>query len=486
MACSKYELGYEENRFEIVVSQRFHCPICLLVLKDPVMCKNEHYYCSSCIKKHLENSAFCPTCLEHLSVETLKEASRIVKNYLSELNIRCDFYGRGCPEMVQLFVQVRQDEMRKRISDEVKEEVKNEVKCVKVEIKNEIKEMKDEMKEMIMNAMRDAMTGIKSVEVEMRISNQSSQATCSSDEKENILVVGGQHKVGWKTVSNTTTECFNWADKTWSLLNSAVFEGRFGYCCSFLYQGQMIVAGGYNNHGSTNTLKCLDVSDPAATWKDFAGNLPVKCGGHKVVNHNDLLYVSGGWIQPTDGGRSTFSDVVHEVQLITAPYSSKILTRLPQPRFAHGMEMFDQKLFILGGYDGKRITTSVIQYDLVEDKCKEMPPLPYAVQSMATVLWQNNVLLIGGFNERCSALNKVVRYDVITGHSHYLPCMKQKRCGCAAVLTGNVVVVMGGGNEKGETLKSVESFDVERQVWHDLPDMIEPRAFATAVVKPNH
>ena len=487
MACSKYELGYEENRFEIVVSPTFHCPICLLVLKDPVMCKNEHYYCSSCIKKHLENSAFCPTCLEHLSVDTLKEASRIVKNYLSELNIRCDFYARGCPEIIQLgdlkrhvrscgflpvqcsndgcnilvnakdklhheaevcdfrklkchdcaqlkndveemkkmvacqdrmrnemkemiekemtgmknemkgikneieemkdeikemknevknvgeevkemIVQVRQDEMRKRISDEVKEEVKNEVKCVKVEIKNEIKEMKDEMKEMIMNAMRDAMTGIKSVEVEMRNSNQSSQATCSSDEKENILVVGGQHKVGWQTVNNTTTECFNWADKTWSLLNSAVFEGRSS-SCSFLYRGQMIVAGGYNNHGSTNTLKCLDVSDPAATWKDFAGILPVKCGGHKVVNHNDLLYMSGGWVQPTDRGRLTFSDVVHE--LFTAPYSSKILTRLPQPRFCHGMEMFDQKLFILGGYDGKKITTSVIQYDLVEDHVRK-------------------------------------------------------------------------------------------------------------------
>ena len=105
---------------------------------------------------------------------------------------------------------------------------------------------------------------------------------------------------------------------------------------------------------------------------------------------------------------------------------------------------------------------------------------------MATVLWQNNVLLIGGYNERCSALNKVVRYDVITGRSHYLPCMKQKRCGCTAVLTGNVVVVMGGGNEKGETLKSVESFDLQLQVWHDLPDMIEPRAFPAAVVKPNH
>ena len=581
MACSKYELGYEDNRFEIVVSPTFHCPICLLVLKDPVMCKNEHYYCSSCIKKHLENSAFCPTCLEHLSVDTLKEASRIVKNYLSELNIRCDFYPRGCPEMVQLgdlkrhvrscgfspvqcsndgckiFVNARdklhheaevcdfrklkchdcaqlknevqeikkmvgrqdrmRNEMKEMIEKEItgmKNEVKNEMKGMKYEIKemkdevknvgeglkgmivqvcqdevrkriSDIKVMKDEMKEIVMNAMRDAMTGIKSLEVEIGNSNQSSQATCSSDKRENILVVGGQHKVGWEVVRNTTTECFNWADQTWSLLNSAVFEGRYS-SCSFLYRDQMIVVGGRDNHSNRiNTLKCLDVSDPAATWKDFAVNLPVKCDSHKVVNHNNLVFMSGGWVEPNVGGRSTRSDVVYEIQLVP-PYSSKILTRLPQPRSSHGMEMFDQKLFTLGGNDGMRVITSVIQYDLVKNECKEMPLLPYAVQRMGTVLWQNNVLLIGGQDEHYRALNKVVMYDVTTGRSQMLPCMKQKRSGCTAVLTGNVLVVMGGENEKLEALKSVESFDLERQVWQDLPDMIEPRSFATAVVKPNH
>ena len=612
MACSKYELGYEDDRFEIVVSPTFHCPICLLVLKDPVMCKNEHYYCSSCIKKHLENSAFCPTCLEHLSVDTLKEASRIVKNYLSELNIRCDFYPRGCPEMVQLgdlkrhvrscgFLPVqcsndgcnilvnardklhheaevcdfrklkchdcgqlkneveemkkmvaRQDRMRNEMKEMIEEEMtgmkneikngvkeminneikgmmnemqemKNEIKNVKEgmkEMKDEIKnvregmkgmfdqvlacqdkmvrqgevknegrgmkveikeEMKEEVKEIVMNAMRDAMTGMKDLEVEMRNSNQSSQATYSSDKREKILVVGGYNSAGERILRNKTTECFNWADQTWSLLDSAVFEGRWRFC-SFLYQDQMIVAGGINDHGNkTNTLKCLNVASPAATWKDFAVNLPVECQGHHVVSHNDLLFMSGGWVQPTDGGWSTRSNVVYEVQLVP-PYSSKVLTRLPQARSSHGMEMFDQKLFILGGYNGKRVTTSVIQYDLVEDKCKDMPPLPYPVYEVATVLWRNNVLLIGGKNELYRALNKVVMYDVITGRSQVLPCMKQKRSSCTAVLTSNVLVVMGGENEKLEALKSVESFDLQLQVWQDLPDMIEPRACATAVV----
>ena len=102
MACSKYELGYDQSRFEIEVSESFHCIICFLVLKEPVMCKNQHYYCSFCIKKHLQNSTFCPTCLEPLTVDTLKPAPRIVMDYLSELNIHCEFHPRGCLEVMKL------------------------------------------------------------------------------------------------------------------------------------------------------------------------------------------------------------------------------------------------------------------------------------------------------------------------------------------------------------------------------------------------
>jgi hypothetical protein len=418
----------------------------------------------------------------------------------------------GMKEMIDQ-VLVHQDQMQDKISKEVKEEVKNqmknemkgmienEMKGMKEEMKNEMKgmknemkgmkeemkgmkvEMKGEMKEIVMNAVRDTMAGIKGLEVEKKNSTQRSQATCSSDARENIFVVGGQHKQGREYVKNKSTECFNWADQTWTLLDSAVFEGRT-YTCSFLHQGQMVVAGGYDNAGNmTNTMKCLNIAVPAATWKDFTVNLPVKCSCYKVVNHNDQLFMSGGYVKPSARGPSKLSDAVYEVQLVP-PYSSNMLTRLPQSRSYHGMEMFDQKLFILGGYDDEKTTASVVQYDLIKNECKEMPPLPYAVDEMATVLWRNNVLVIGG-EDKDNALSKVAMYDVITGRSQMLPCMKHKRRGGTAVLTGNVVVVMGGRN-KNEYLKSVECFDFERQVWQHLPDMLEPRVHSTAVVKPNH
>ena len=99
-----YDLGYEEERFATQVNRNFHCLICLNVLKNPVMCqRNEHCFCRGCITEHLRrNAQRCPTCAENLTVATLTDAPRMVKDYLSELPIHCDNQDRGCQEIIQL------------------------------------------------------------------------------------------------------------------------------------------------------------------------------------------------------------------------------------------------------------------------------------------------------------------------------------------------------------------------------------------------
>ena len=98
-----YETGYEDERFEHIVSQSFHCIVCTNVIKDPVMCpQNEHLFCRACITAHLMYSQTCPTCMQPLTVDTLSQASRGIRNLLAELKIRCDFFDRGCRKIVDL------------------------------------------------------------------------------------------------------------------------------------------------------------------------------------------------------------------------------------------------------------------------------------------------------------------------------------------------------------------------------------------------
>ena len=102
--ASSFTLGYDDERFDTIIDRHFHCLICYNVLKDPVMCRrNQHYFCRGCITEHLRrNSHTCPTCADELTVETLTNVPRIVKHYLDERKISCDYANRGCRELVQL------------------------------------------------------------------------------------------------------------------------------------------------------------------------------------------------------------------------------------------------------------------------------------------------------------------------------------------------------------------------------------------------
>ena len=98
-----YDTSYKDEQFQHPVGHTLHCGVCMNVLKDPVMCRqNEHLYCRACIIPHLMNFQTCPTCMEPLTVETLSQAPRGIRSLLAELKIRCESYDRGCGEFIEL------------------------------------------------------------------------------------------------------------------------------------------------------------------------------------------------------------------------------------------------------------------------------------------------------------------------------------------------------------------------------------------------
>ena len=196
--------------------------------------------------------------------------------------------------------------------------------------------------------------------------------------------------------------------------------------------------------------------------------------------YNDHLYVTGGCIESFE----QVSDRIDEVCLVP-PYTAKTLSRMPEPRQSHGMEIFDDSLLILGGsttdYCDDNLS-SVVLYDLKKLECNQLASLPYEVSGMATVRWGDNIVVIGGQDKDDNELNTVIMYNVKTQQSHMLPPMKCKRWKCTAVVMGNNIVVLGGNNGRGNDLKSVECFNFERYNWEDLPEMSTERSSLTAVV----
>ena len=513
MRSSSQHYGYEDHRFRNVVNPSLHCLICQNVLKDPKMCRsNQHAFCTPCIIGYLRNSSTCPECGEELTVGTLTEPTRDLRDSLSELNIKCDYFSRGCRDFVQLgdlqthvmncgfapaqcsnqgcsaevnerdrvhhekevceFRKVKChdcSEIRKGI-DEVKRnqaEMENQLPSLKEDLKA-VKEDIKEVKAMLVKMMDKLNNGEQFIPVPPQV---------KSNTKQDIIIAGGYDTKG---TSCSSVQVFNWDRGAWATL-PPMKESR-AQATSFVYENQIIVTGGETQkYVVTDSMEMLRTDQEPLQWATFPAKLPAQFSGHKTLVYQDRLIVIGGY----DDRNRKFSDAISEVRLVP-PYSTKWLCRILQPRMNHGAELFDDKILILGGrtnFQNKNVINSIILYDVSKNECKQIPPLPYAVRGMSTVSWRNKVIVIGGKDKNGQVLDHVVMYDIETEVIEKLPSMKYKRSGCSAVVIGNDIVVMGGWNMEHKYLNSVECFSLVSNSWQELPPMIERREWATAVVK---
>ena len=150
---------------------------------------------------------------------------------------------------------------------------------------------------------------------------------------------------------------------------------------------------------------------------------------------------------------------------LTSPCTMKELCQMPESRECHGTEIFEDKVLILGGSDGRNILKSVLEFDVKKNKVKNKSPLPRVLCRMATVRWRDKFVVLGGRDEEYKFLDDVYMYDCKTGQITALPPMLEKRYGCCAVITGDTIVVMGGWNENHDTLSSVECFTMGGSTW---------------------
>ena len=512
---ASYIQGYDEDRFVTTINRNFLCMICFNVLKDPVMCsRNQHCFCRPCITQHLQNAQRCPTCNDELTVETLAEPPRMVKEVINELNIHCVYNNTGCQEILQLQHLNRHEDScgfapvvctnegcgatvnkRDLVHHESEQCEYRKLKChscgeititlasMETKIERRIADVEEKIGAVntevkgLKTAVAESFDQIKDVLIKMEDSikeNTRKISNISSGDKDKIFVAGG--------VGTDSVEIFNWSQKSWAPLNSMPAY-RFG-ATAFVHDNHVVTAGGYcDGSGYVDDMIRMKIDpnrDVSTHWSDCPVKLPAKLAYHSSVVYNDHLYVTGGFIESFE----QVSDRIDEVRLVP-PYTVKTLSRMPEPRQGHGMEIFNDSLLILGGsttgycYDN---LSSVVQFDIEKQECKQLASLPYEVSNMATVRWGDNIVVIGGQDKDSNRLNTVIMYNIKTEQSHMLPPMNCERWECTAVVVGNNIVVLGGDDEQRNDLKSVECFNFERYNWEELSEMSKERSLHTAVV----
>ena len=380
------------------------------------MCsRNQHCFCHSCITQHLENAERCPTCNDELTVKTLAEPPRMVKDIINELNIHCVYNNRGCQEIVQLQHLDRHEDscgftpvvcsnegcgatvnkrglihheseqceyrklkchscgemtitlanMDKKINTNIvtlerkMENLEKNMANIKTDLEGELREVNYEVKE-LKTALDKNFDQMKDVLVKMEDARKIRNTATGGKDK--IFVAGG--------VRTNSVEIFNWSQKSWAPLRPMPTV-RYG-ATTFVYNNHVVTAGGCRT-GFTlvdNMIRMKIDSNPdlLGHWNDCPDKLPAKLVRHSSVVYNDHLYVTGGCIASLD----QISDHIDEVQLVP-PFSVKTLSRMPEPRQGHAMEMLDERLLIVGGSTSnnpKHNLSSVVQYNIKKKECK--------------------------------------------------------------------------------------------------------------------
>ena len=526
MACRASFGGYEPERFEKEVDSTLVCPICSNVLKDPVQCPNEHYFCRSCFGEHLhQNAKTCPMCQHHVTKETLTKPPRLLTNMLKNLKIRCDHADRGCREFIKLefldhhvkscgysptactnpgcFEIVNQHEKEqheKRMCcfrmmfcndcEQVLRKLRLLHPCfMRKEIDglvNDVQQMKQSQDEFIQDLLvqvsrqsdvvEDLHRKMSDMKEEMEYNAKEASGRCDLfSGRRNIFVCGGRTD---KDCLNSV-ESFSWPENSWTL--EPAMKVKRSVPSAFVHERQIYVTSGWTGAKNTDSIESLNVDEEKLEWMVASVKMPVNCRGHKVVSHENSLILTGG----REG--DNILDGIYEISL-NPPYTTKLLTQMPEPRCYHGCHIFDNQIVVVGGRTStylKDARNTVFAYDMNNNVCKTLPPLPYQVTEMAALSYRGNVVLIGGVNEKAETLNSVIMYDVKTGKVKMLPCLNHGRSGSAAVITGNVIIVVGGHDYETETwLNSVEYFDFTTNKWKELSPMNTARGFPTAVLKP--
>ena len=543
---ASYDTGYDDERFLHPVGHTLHCGICTNVLKDPVMCgQNEHLFCRVCITMHLKNSQTCPNCIEPLTIATLSQASRGIRNLLAELKIKCEFFDRGCAKFIELehlgkhvadcgfapavcsnegcYLEVNKQDLLhhetalcelRRVKCHSCNDIKQEVDTMNVKLSKidekvdrnvarvdavlekveqvqahlfEQDETKRQLKtdnEKIKKSLNEVTEQLDwMTQTLLEVQGEQMRKGIAEDDKmvmePKVVIAGGSSESGLLN----SVEMFKPSSRTWSQLQplKKCLQGA----SSGIYKDQGFVIGGYVSRRGTKSISKLSLNSIQVTqhkpWEDFPAELHGSPYGHCSVVYDGQLIVIGGY----DSDKKSYSDDISEVSLVP-PYISKLLASMPQTRWYHGVALFDDKILIFGGTQGQHYTTNletVLMYDIAQNEFQELAPLPYAVSELATVRWgDDNVIIAGGVDKKDKALNKVLMYNIKTQKGHELPEMNCKRKGCVAAVVGDTVMVMGGKDERGNVLKSVEGFRFDRYSWQELPEMHEKRYVATAIV----
>ena len=532
MACcptqaKKY--GYDDSRFEIFVDEHFHCSICYNVLKDPRMCRNnDHAFCHDCITEHLKvNTQTCPECNDHLTVHMLRRP-RLLTNYLSKLKINCDHADRGCPEFICVEnleshvescgfspVMCSNENCGMEINKQDKDRHENEVceyrkmkcqDCGKIQevvgrLEGSLMELDGKMETMsietkknhvdmkkIVGKLEGSLVGMNKMVNEKvetlkgmnKMVNEKMEAI--GNRQEEVQREVGEVKKEVKDLKENISKGNKDVDEV-KVMMSQVLEklNMLEHLSKLPYPTErmlnkpredILIAGGEGDRTGTEIF-----SWEKNGWFEVSPmNENYACASSFI--YKDQLFVVGGYHCKT----------IETLDLSVLPLKwRKFPGRLPYDCDDHQTVVYQERVIHIGGfnYDANEWSNMISELQLTPPyNVKELCQMPEPRGSNGAEIFKDKVLILGGqkSGESEDYLDSVLEFDVKTNQCKEMPPLPRPLTRMATVQWRDQVVILGGLDKDYEVLNDVFMYNIKTGKITVLPSMLEKRWGCCAVI----
>ena len=233
------------------------------------------------------------------------------------------------------------------------------------------------------------------------------------------------------------------------------------------YDNQIYAIAGEGFNGVLGVVERYD--PPSDSWETNLASKPVPVADVQAGVIGGKIYIPGGRL--ANGKVTDILEIYDPRQ-----DSWSIGEPLPKAISAYAMVTFEGKLYLFGGWDGKRHLDSVYVYDPSQNNWDEVTPMPTARSYAGAAVAGDKIYVIGGFDGE-NALDVNEEYipaldnEVENSWGEKTP-MSEGRYAFGIKYIGDTIFMFFGKNVINESIDA-KQFSPQENNWSELENPFE-------------
>jgi N-acetylneuraminic acid mutarotase len=188
-------------------------------------------------------------------------------------------------------------------------------------------------------------------------------------------------------------------------------------------------------------------------------------------SNNNCIYLVGGEARPSRNVLNTVTAFIPETHVW------KTLSPMATCRRGAAITILNDKLFAIGGSDGKQALHSLEMYDIENDSWSSYPSMNEARSSVACEVLNDEIYAVGGYDGHTQCLSSVEKFSVKRGTWTYVSSMMTSRSMLGVAVIDGVLFAIGGYDGSSD-IPLCERYDVIEDSWSPIPSMQSCRCLA--------